>query len=114
MFDKLSDKKIQAQRNISKAAPIIFVLSVLTFFIYTYIVNFTSLALKTTGVFGALNSNNMVKYVIGLAVLAVAFVLFRTLFSFVNIGKVSDFLDETVSKKVNLCVAAVCTLSFAV
>ena len=114
MFDKLSDKKIQAQRNISKAAPIIFVLSVLTFFIYTYIVNFTSLALKTTGVFGALNSNNMVKYVIGLAVLAVAFVLFRTLFSFVNIGKVSDLLDEAVSKKVNLCVAAVCTLSFAV
>ena len=90
----LKHTKEDRQRNISSGAPFVLILSLVAFFLYIYFANFSSLALRETGIWGILNHNNTVKYCAGLVVLALAFFLLRAITRFVP-RKASDTLFAT-------------------
>lgn len=81
-------------KNIAFGSPFVLIFSAVSFFLYIYLTNFTTLSSKETGFWGLINHNNTLKYFFGLILLAITFLILRFITGFVH-HKFSDKLFFT-------------------
>lgn len=72
-------RRDKVRKNIASGMPFVLLGSLAAFFLYLYVTVFSSLSLREEGILGVLNHNNIFKYFVGLAVLALAVFVLRAL-----------------------------------
>lgn len=82
--------------------PLSVILSILLYFVYVYLLTFSSLSRKTDGFLGLINQSNYIKYFLGLALFAIALLGCIVLFRF--LPRVGNRLNVTSSNKIKYTV----------